>query len=101
MSKSTERIIEDLQGVKGQGFLLVVMLKDFAQTFERVASMKPGAIDALLVDIENDPQWFDKWGKWLDMGTHLMVYMVAADSLLKEYTAECIREHNRKQLEGG
>lgn len=92
-------ILADLEGAKGQGFLFVVMLKDFAKTLAGRVSAED--LPRLLADIESDSDWLEKWGEKVYMDTLFTVYMMAAKTLLKEYTAERVRETHRKRLEDG
>lgn len=99
-NRKTQRIIEDMQGLPGQGFLLTVHLRSFAESMAFSANMRQ-CMDDLLADMQADPEhWFDKWGQALGMEAQRLVYLVGAQTLLKEYTREYLEEVSRKQLEG-
>lgn len=57
--------------------------------------------DQFLRDLDNDPNWFDKWSQRLGMGTNLTVYGVSAMVLLKEYSKEKLSQRYQRQLPEG
>lgn len=80
--------------------IFTVILKDFVESMMFKLRLHPEAVDELMSDISNKPdEWFTKWCNELGMDKNLMVFAVAAKSLLAEYTAEQLGHQYSKQIE--
>ncbi len=84
-------------------FLFKVMLDNYVDSMAfAVQFRKDAALESQFADdLQNDPEWFDKWSNRLSMGTNLTVYGVSAKTLLKEYTKEQLSQQYQPRLPEG
>lgn len=86
--------------IQDNALIFTVILKDFVESMMFKLRMQPHFVDELMSDISNNPdEWFAKWCNELGMGVNLVVFAVAAKSLLAEYAAEQLGQQHNPRLQ--
>jgi hypothetical protein len=101
MSKRTDKITIGNSDSEDSLFVFKVILDSFVEMMESQLDKNTVWQDAVLSDMVNDSDWFDKWCSSLHMTTHSMMYVVAAHTLLKQYSKDRLQDRYQKQLEKG
>lgn len=82
-------------------WMFKVMLDNYVDSIAFSLNYRKVDIDEFLHDLDNNPDWFDKWSEKLHMGTNLTVYGVSAMVLLKDYSKEKLDAIYRRRLPEG